>query len=134
TMLGHGVTGGIMNDLRRHGEEAAHLARRILAGTPADAIPVREAGFAAPRLDYRELRRFGIDLARLPPGSELRFRPPGLYERYRPAVNASAAIIGVLLAIITGLALRMRQRRRLNQLLSLANQALDSRVQARTRE
>ncbi|MES2918486.1 MAG: ABC transporter substrate binding protein [Pseudomonadota bacterium] len=134
TMIGRGATGGLMNDLYRHGREAAGIARRILDGTPAAQIPIRNDGLHAPRFDYRQLQRFGIDARRLPAGSEVFYRPPGLYERYRPVVNASALIVGVLLAIITLLALRVRQRRRINGLLFLANQALDARVQARTRE
>ncbi|MDF2446673.1 MAG: hypothetical protein K0S46_1909 [Moraxellaceae bacterium] len=134
SMIGSGVTGGLMNDLYEHGRQAAQVALRVLAGTPAEAIPVEPRARFTPQFDYRLLRQFGIDPARLPPDSRLWFRPPGFYERYRPALNAGAAIVGMLLAIIAGLIVRNRQRRQTTALLAEANRQLDRRVQARTRE
>ena len=35
-LLGQGVTGGMMNDPYEHGRATASIARKVLAGTPAD--------------------------------------------------------------------------------------------------
>jgi signal transduction histidine kinase/ActR/RegA family two-component response regulator len=134
SMIGRGVTGGLMNDLYEHGRQAAQVALRVLAGTPPEAIPVEPRARFTPQFDYRLLQQFGIDPARLPPDSRMWYRPPGFYERYRPALNAGAAIVAVLLAIIAGLMVRNRQRRQTTALLAEANRELDRRVQERTRE
>jgi signal transduction histidine kinase/CheY-like chemotaxis protein len=133
-MIGNGALGGLMNDPRQHGYQAARIALRILDGTPAKAIPIQPQSRFTPQFDYRLLRQFNIDLRRLPPDSRLYFRPPTFYERYRPVIQGSALIVAGLLAIIAVLGTRNRQRRRTSLLLAEANQALDSRVQARTRE
>ncbi|MDF3031913.1 MAG: response regulator [Moraxellaceae bacterium] len=132
TMIGKGVTGGLMNDLYRHGHDAARVALRVLDGTPAEAIPVQPRTRLVPQFDWRFVQRYGIATARLPPGSRVHFRPPGLYEQYRPAINTSAAIVTALLVVIALLVVRNQQRRRTATLLAAANRELDARVQERT--
>jgi C4-dicarboxylate-specific signal transduction histidine kinase len=65
----------------------------------------------APLFDWRELRRWNISEQRLPAGSEVRFRPPGIWEEYRAEVTI--ALIAVLLqaAMITGLLFERHRRR-----------------------
>ncbi|NUP07015.1 MAG: GAF domain-containing protein [Polyangiaceae bacterium] len=85
-VLGDGVVGGAMNDPLEHGSDAAALVRRILEGTPADAIAVTPSAEYRPRFDDAQLRRFAIDDSRLPPGSEIIGRKPSFYDQHRALV------------------------------------------------
>jgi hypothetical protein len=48
-----------------------------------------------PIYDWRELRRWGISEARLPPGSIVKFRQPTLWEQYRGTIIGALAIMAV---------------------------------------
>ena len=133
-MIGNGALGGMMNDPHQHGHAAAGIALRILAGTPADAIPIQPRSQFTPQFDARQLQRFHIEESRLPPGSRLFFRPPTFYDIHRPVLLASLALTALLLVIIALLVTRNRLRRTAALRLETANLELDARVQARTRE
>jgi signal transduction histidine kinase/ActR/RegA family two-component response regulator/ABC-type uncharacterized transport system substrate-binding protein len=133
-MIGNGVVGGLMNNPYQHGHAAAEVAWRILSGTPAEAIPVYPKSHFAPQFDWRELQRLRIDGDRLPPGSQVFFRPPTFYELHRPALQGAAAVIAALLVVIALLTVRSRERQRVAGLLADSNRDLDARVRARTAE
>ena len=97
------------------GEAAARLARRILDGENAANIPVTRGDFTRPVFDWRQLQRFGISESRLPPGSEIRFRPPSLWDQYRWQVAMALAIVLVQAAMIAWLLVE-RHRRQLAEL------------------
>ncbi|MES2918647.1 MAG: ABC transporter substrate binding protein [Pseudomonadota bacterium] len=133
-MIGNGALGGMMNDPHQHGQAAAGVALRILAGTPVDSIPIQTRAQYTPQFDHRQLQRFQIAEDRLPPGSRLFFRPATFYELHRPVLLASLGITATLLAVIAVLVARNRLRRAAALRLAAANRELDARVQARTRE
>jgi signal transduction histidine kinase len=122
-LLGSGVVGGFMNDPREHGGAAAALVRRVLAGVPADDIPIGHAVYA-PRFDWRALRRFAIDDARLPPGSQIVGRPFSLYESYRAVIWTSIVLVLTLLSIVAGLLYLVFRMRRAERALVASHQAL----------
>ena len=53
--------------------------------------------------DWRELHRWKIPERRLPPGSDVRFRPPSLWEAYRRPLLAGLAVLGLQALLIAGL-------------------------------
>ncbi|HEY0431027.1 MAG TPA: ABC transporter substrate binding protein [Pyrinomonadaceae bacterium] len=68
--------------------EVAKLGLRVLAGEKPAAIPVRVADTTRYMFNWRQLRRFGIDERRLPPGSMLRFQELSFWELYKWRVVA----------------------------------------------
>jgi signal transduction histidine kinase len=108
--LGRGVVGGPYSSQRRRGQQMAEEANRILEGGSRSGPQARVSGFEAPVYDWRELRRWNIDEARLPPGSEIRFRPPSLWDEHRGAVIVTAIVLVLQAALIAGL-LWQRNRR-----------------------
>jgi signal transduction histidine kinase len=122
-LMGTGVVGGFMNDPREHGRAAAALVRRVLSGVAADDIPIGHAEYT-PRFDWRVLRRFGIDEARLPPGSRIVGRPFSLYETYRAAIWAGIAVMLALLSIVAGLLYLVVRMRRAERALVASHRAL----------
>ena len=78
-VLGHGIVGGVLMDMERHGLDLAQRARQILAGErAADLAPMTSANLVA--FDWRELRRFGVAEARLPVGATVVNRELSLWQ------------------------------------------------------
>ena len=53
--------------------------------------------------DWRQLQRWGIDESRLPPGSEIRFRVPTVWELYGSYIIATVVVVIAQLLLIAGL-------------------------------
>jgi C4-dicarboxylate-specific signal transduction histidine kinase len=93
------------------GQEAAATALRILGGESPATIPTTVGASVRPIFDWRELRRWRVNTASLPPGSEIRFREPTAWDRYQWQL---VAIIGIVLAqggLIVALLYQHRRRR-----------------------
>ena len=74
-------------------------------------------GLAAPRYDWRQLQKWGIKDSLLPPGSEIFFREPSAFEKYRLQIALVIALILIQGAMISGL-LHERRRRQLAEVQS----------------
>jgi signal transduction histidine kinase/CheY-like chemotaxis protein/ABC-type uncharacterized transport system substrate-binding protein len=121
-LLGQGVVGGMMSDPYQHGRATAAMARRVLAGTPIDSIPVVPSAEYLPRFDYAELRRFHIPEDRLPPGSIVLGRPVSFYTQHTRLVWAAGVVFVVLVLIIAWLGYLIERMRRAERKL-VASQA-----------
>ncbi len=78
---------------------------------------------STPVFDWRELHRWDIPESRLPPGSLVRYRSPGLWEENKFAVLTGTGALVVQSLLIVGLLYERRARRRA-ELESLRNLAL----------
>jgi len=117
TSIGYGGTGGLIVSAGPVGEEAAKLALRILDGEQASDIPITAGSFAKPIFDWRQLQRFGIRESRLPPGSDIRFRPPSMWEQHRNLVLAGVLVFALQTGLVAVLLIQRRRRRRVEVLL-----------------
>ena len=92
TSVGTGVVGGAVTSYSSLGGAAAQAVLRRLADPAAG--PDRGAPAAAPKfvLDWRQLQRWGIAESRVPPGSEVRYRMPSLWDQYRGPVAGALAV------------------------------------------
>jgi hypothetical protein len=111
TSFGDGIVGGPMHSVSEGSHLTASVAIRILGGERAGDIKVPATGFAAPKFDWREMRRWGISESRLMPGSEIHFREPTVWEQYRAQILMVCAVILLQSALISWL-LYQRWRRR----------------------
>jgi len=109
--FGTGVVGGMISGSRAIGTRVGELARQILDGTRPEDLPIREAS-VVPTFDWRQLQRWGLDAARLPPGSDVRFRVATPFESYRPYVIGTTIVVVVQLLLIAGLLTQRASRRR----------------------
>ena len=111
TYFGEGLVGGPMIPTAEVSRQATQVAARILAGArPAD-IRIAPIRLAAPRFDWRELRRWHIRESDLPPGSEVAFREPSAWESYHWQILAVVALILLQTALIASLLYERRRRR-----------------------
>jgi signal transduction histidine kinase len=112
SLFGHGIVGGPMFSSHEMADACAKVAVRLLNGeTPGD-IKIVPVGLAAPRYDWRQLQKWGIKDSLLPPGSEIFFREPSAFEKYRWQITLVIALILIQGAMIVGL-LHERRRRQL---------------------
>src|SRR5262245_15496808 len=101
--LGEGVVGG---SVLRFDDEAARTARlvvRVLRRRPGERMPPVELIARSFVADWRQLRRWGLSESRLPPRTELMFREPTLWERYRTVVLLTLGVIGAEALLIGSL-------------------------------
>ena len=81
--MGRGAVGGFLLTAKSVGEDTGKLVLRVLNGESASNIPIHAGGVVKPIFDWRQLQRWGIDEASLPPGSEIRFRELSVWEQYK---------------------------------------------------
>jgi signal transduction histidine kinase len=105
------TVGGPMHSIADTSKQTVNAAIRILSGEKPGNIKIEPIGFAAPKYDWREMRRWGISETNLPAGSEILFRELDLWERYRWLTAVIAAVIMIQTGLISGL-LHERRRRR----------------------
>jgi signal transduction histidine kinase len=104
------IVGGPMWSPTDGARPTAAAAVRILGGEKAGDIKVPPIEFPAPKYDWRQLQRWNISESRLPPGSEVLFREPAAWERYRWQITLIIAVILVQAGLIANLLHAHRQR------------------------
>ena len=110
--VGLGAVGGNVYSYREEGQGLATLGARILRGAAPGTIPIRAASARVDMFDARELRRWKLDEARLPPHSIVRFQEPSAWTQYRWYILAALVVLLAQCALIGGLLVaRARQRR-----------------------
>jgi signal transduction histidine kinase len=110
--LGRGIVGGPLTRTQLIGQEAARVAVRILKGeVPADIKPVL-VPHGAPMYDWRELRRWNIREALLPPGSVVAFRERSVWQQYRWQILSVITLMLLEAALILALLYEHRRRRK----------------------
>jgi C4-dicarboxylate-specific signal transduction histidine kinase len=111
TGVGSGAVGSFSPPREAIVLQTAGIAKLLLEGTPIQDIKLPAPVAPVPIVDWRELRRWGIDESRLLPGTEVRFRVPTFWEHYRYHVVAVAALVLLETALVAGLLLQRRRRR-----------------------
>ena len=100
TFLAPGGTGGFVILPGRMGEEAARLVLRILHGEPASSMAPAMSDAVKPVFNWLQMQRWGVRDSDLPSGSEIRFREPGQWEKYRWQTLAVAAVLLIQAGLI----------------------------------
>jgi PAS domain S-box-containing protein len=127
---GIGVVGGFVTSGYDQGAVAAKRALAILHGKAVADIPVLWETPTRARFDYPVLRRLGVPLERLPPGSEVLNRPVSFYQQYRALIwNTLIAFCLLLVAfvgVVFGYARSRQAQRRLRRNEENLRTTLDS--------
>ena len=110
TMLGYGGTGGFVASPTELAQQTAQLALRVLNGLDPSTIPA-SVDELKPLFDWRQLQRWNISESRLPPGSEVLFREPTAWDRYRWQIALTITLILLQAGLISVLLLEHRRRR-----------------------
>jgi signal transduction histidine kinase len=123
--LDRGVLGGRLMPDQDLGRSAASVAIRVLRGASPGDINTPPLTPVTPIYNWKELQRWDIEEARLPPGSIVRFREPTVWERYKPYLAAVTTILLLQSTLIAGLFWqRFRRRRAEREAVSLNGRML----------
>jgi signal transduction histidine kinase len=128
--LGRGIVGGVLGDMERHGLDLTARARQILRGDRAADLPAMVSANQM-AFDWGELKRFGIDEARLPAGATVVNRQLGLWETYRRTVLVVGAVLlgqGVLIGMLWLQSRRLQESEHRYRVTAERNQGLAGRL------
>ena len=101
--LDHGIVGGSLYSQLEAIRRTGQLALRVLRGEKAESIDTSAIDLNSDQIDWRQLRRWGIDEARVPAGTIVRFRDPSIWDRYKGYILAALALLIVQSGLIAGL-------------------------------
>jgi signal transduction histidine kinase len=127
--LAHGVVGGSLRSIQAEIEAVSDRAIQVLRGRPAADIPIVSADLEVNQVDWRQLRRWGIDESMVPPGTVVRFREPNAWDTYSHYVLGAAALLLAQSALIAGLLVQAARRRKAEKEMRLSQAALQRSVE-----
>ena len=108
--FGQGIVGGLLVPLVDVASQVARVADRILRGEVPSKISIQPVGFGTPKYDWRELQRWDISESRLPPGSEIIYREPSPWQKYKLQIVVAAAALLLQSGMIAWLLYEHRRR------------------------
>jgi signal transduction histidine kinase len=110
-----GIVGGRRRDQVAQVKAIATLGLRVLRGERADDIPVSSPNTDVDQVDWRQLRRWGLDESRLPAGTRVQFRPPSMWDQYSRYIIAAVMLMLAQSALIAGLLVQRSKRQRVER-------------------
>ena len=111
THIGAGIVGGFVSRFEDQAKQAGAIIVRLLNGAAPSEIPPTVAT-RVPIVDWRQIRRWGVDERLLPPEIIERFHEPTIWERYGREISIGIAILVLQAALISALLFERRSRRR----------------------
>lgn len=131
--LGEGIVGGYLVNGFEHGRAAGRRALAILAGNTGEPSPELLQSPNRYMFDYNKIRRFSIDLGRLPKDSIMINQPQSIFTRHRTIVTIFLGGVICLHFIIFSLVLNilklrraeadiLKNQRRLNMIMETAKE------------
>jgi signal transduction histidine kinase/ABC-type uncharacterized transport system substrate-binding protein len=113
-LLGRGTIGGSFVDYAGNANQAARLAVGILNGERIENLPPKMGPKNQIYVDWRELQRWHLKEANLPPGTIIVNREPSVWQKYKIYILVAMMLI-VLEFLLIFYLLAERRRRRLTQ-------------------
>ena len=111
TFIGTGVVGGRMPSFEDMGRQAAKIVNAIFAGAAPASLRLPAVMPTPLRVDWRQIRRWGIDEQKIPADAVVYFREPTFWQTYRNVVLITAAVILLQSVLIATLLIERRRRR-----------------------
>jgi C4-dicarboxylate-specific signal transduction histidine kinase len=93
------------------GQQAGKDVKALLDSTPPAELRLPASIPAHVNVDWRQLRRWNIDEKNLPPGAEVRFREPSVWESYWREISIMIVVVVLQGLLIARLLFERRQRR-----------------------
>jgi signal transduction histidine kinase len=110
--MDHGVVGGSLYTQREAATRIGQLALRVLRGERPDNIATSIVDLNVAQVDWRQIQRWGIDEARIPAGTLVRFRELSIWDRYAVYILAALAVLLLQSGLIAGLLIQRARRQR----------------------
>jgi signal transduction histidine kinase len=110
TFIGLGVVGGRTPVFEDMGAQAGRIVNDLFAGVKPAALKLPATAPTALRVDWRQVRRWGIDEKMVPEDAIVQFRTPTLWQTYRNEALLVLAIIVLQSGLIAALYFEHRRR------------------------
>ena len=123
--VGDGIVGGGVMDFGDDGARTGELLVRVLRRAPNEPMPASEVATNRLVVDWRQLQRWGLSADRLPPGTEVLFRPASLWERYRGGILTALGLFIVESVLIALLLIERKRRVRAQRAVEQARKELE---------
>jgi PAS domain S-box-containing protein len=130
TLVGAGIVGGRMFKIEDVGRQAAGLVQKILDGkklTQADMPPAVPSQYL---VDWKQLQRWHLSEARLPPGTIVLYRELSPWQRYKQYIIGGLSLVLVEMGLILGLLWQRAKRRKVETNLAISNERVRLAVEA----
>ena len=124
TFLGTGIVGGYMTRFEDQAKEAGAIVVRLLNGTAAMEI-VPGSVVRVPIVDWRQIRRWGLDERLLPADTVVKFREPTAWDRYGLPIAIGIAVLLIQAGLIAWLLLERRRRYRMASALEESQERMN---------
>jgi signal transduction histidine kinase len=111
TFIGTGIVGGRMPSFEGVGRQTGAIIARIVAGEEPAASGANLHAPILLHVDWRQVKRFGIDESDIPRDAVIHFREATFWEQYRVAAIIAASIILIQAGLIASLLIERRRRR-----------------------
>jgi signal transduction histidine kinase len=116
--VGDGIVGGVTMDFADDGTRTGQLLARVLnAGSRGLPLPSPEIARPSKVVDWRQIERWQLRENRIPRGTEVLFRAPTVWQRFRILILAIAAIVAAQSGLIALLLLERRRRIRAQRMV-----------------
>jgi signal transduction histidine kinase len=112
TFIGSGVVGGRVPTFLSMGQMAGGIVNQLLADPNAALPKLPDVMPTTLSVDWREVERWGIDPKEVPNDTVVQFRTPSFWDLYRVPALTALAVILLQTALLTGLLLERRRRRK----------------------
>ncbi|HWU40991.1 MAG TPA: PAS domain S-box protein, partial [Candidatus Acidoferrum sp.] len=116
-LLGYGIVGGSLVSFERTGTEAGQVILNLLRGGqfPRDSSPLTVP--PVPMFDWRQLKRWHMNVNALPPGSIVINRQYTLWEQYHWEAIGAIALLSVQALLLFALLVHRQRRRKIEERL-----------------
>jgi C4-dicarboxylate-specific signal transduction histidine kinase len=108
TFIGTGIVGGRMPSFESMGRQAGAIVTALIAGSAPAALALPRVAATDLHVDWRQVKRWGIDATKIPQETIVHFREPSLWDAYRKETIAA----GSALVMLAGLSIRLLAERR----------------------
>jgi len=112
TLVGTGIVGGRTTGFDAIGHRGAEIVMALLEGATPASLALPAVMPTALHVDWRQLRRWGIDPQTLPGDTVVQFRTPSFWESYGRWVLAAGVVVLLQAGFIAALLVERRRRRR----------------------
>jgi len=111
TFLGTGIVGGRLPNFVAMGRQTGEIVNALLDGAAPAALRLPEIMPNTLNVDWRQVRRWGIDESAIPGDAIVHFREETLLEAHRNEVMIAATVFLLQAGLIAGLLIEHRRRR-----------------------
>ena len=110
--LGYGIVGGLLTSATSQAIVASNMVDEILKGRNPRDIPIIQKSPNRYMFDYRELKRFKIDISKYLDNYTIVNKPFSFYDKYKKLVWITVSVFIVILLVVVVLMLNIMKRRK----------------------